>query len=77
MLKTRIISGKQSFYDSVTGQTLTNIRSVSFDSKPGIISTVITKEGVYYAYFPDKNGKVKLTNLESLINSGESIQVVN
>ena len=75
MLKTRIISGKQSFYDSVTGQTLTNIRSVSFVGVPDSVFTIVYKEGVMYTFVPQLN--LKLYKLEDIVGKmGYLVEVV-
>jgi len=69
MLKTRIISGKQSFYDSVTGQTLTNIKSVSFVGVEATVVTIVYKDKVPYVFVPQRN--MKLYKLEDVVGKME------
>lgn len=69
MLKTRIISGKQSFYDSVTGQTLTNIISVSFVGVEATVVTVVYKDKIPYVFVPQLN--MKLYKLEDVVGKME------
>lgn len=69
MLKTRIISGKQSFYDSVTGQTLTNIRSVSFVGVEATVVTIVYKDKIPYVFVPQLN--MKLYKLEDVVGKME------
>lgn len=76
MLKTRIISGKQSFYDSVTGQTLTNIRSVSFVGVEATVVTVVYKDKIPYVFVPQLN--MKLYKLEDVVGKMEyQLEVVS
>lgn len=75
MLKTRIISGKQSFYDSVTGQTLTNIKSVSFTNTEATVVTVVYKDSIPWIYVPSLN--MKLYKLEDVVGKMEfQVEVV-
>jgi len=75
MLKTRIISGKQSFYDSVTGQTLKNIKSVSFTNTEATVVTVVYKDSIPWIYVPSLN--MKLYKLEDVVGKMEfQVEVV-
>lgn len=75
MLKSRTISGKQSFYDSVTGRTLTNIKSVSFTNTQATVVTVVYKDSVPFVYVPSLN--MKLYKLEDVVDKmGFQVEVV-
>ena len=75
MLKSRTISGKQSFYDSVTGRTLTNIKSVSFTNTQATVVTVVYKDSIAWVYVPSLS--MKLYKLEDVVDKmGFQVEVV-
>jgi hypothetical protein len=69
MLKTRNINGKQSFYDSVTGQVQTNIRSVKFLGVADTIVSIVYKDNIPHVFVPQLN--LKLYKLEDVVGKME------
>lgn len=70
MIKTRMIKGQTAFYETTTGVTLKDIRSVGFLSYTDIIVTVIYKDSVPYIYLPFRDGN-PLVSLQTAIERME------
>lgn len=55
MLKTRLKGTTTIFYETINGQTVTNIRSVKLSVVPDSLITVVYQEGVPHIYLPHKD----------------------
>jgi hypothetical protein len=72
MVRTRVIKGKLAFYDTLTGTTLTSIKSVGFVGYPDIVVSTVVKDGEIYVYIPFRDGN-PLVKLDYAINNMDLI----
>lgn len=70
MLKTRQIKGQLKFYESTTGITQENIKSVSFNGFPDVVVTLVYKDGVPFVFLPMRDGN-PLVSLQYAIERAE------